>query len=105
MLTNKGPRRICLNVISDILLEHGPVRTRKWLSELLSLLYSEGFTVLAVINPKMHPSEDVQAILGLFDGEINIRERETVKELQRFIKIKRMSNQKYLKNEIVLTED
>lgn len=104
-LTNKGPRRICLNVISDILLEHGPVRTRKWLSELLSLLYAEGFTVLAVINPKMHSSEDVQAILGLFDGEINIRERETVKELRRFIKIKRMANQKYLKNEIVLTED
>jgi hypothetical protein len=103
--TNKGPRRICLNVISDILLEHGPVQTRKWLSELLTALNSEGFTVLAVINPKMHSSEEVQAILGLFDGEINIRERETIKEFRRFIKIKRMGNQKYLKNEIVLTED
>ena len=57
------------------------------------------------MNPQMHSPEDVQAILGLFEGEINIRERETVKELKRFLKIKRMSNKKKLKNEIVLTED
>lgn len=103
--TNKRPRRICLNVISDVLLRHGPVITREWLSELIATLNTENFTVLAVINPQMHSSEDAQAILGLFEGEINIHERETIKELRRYLKIKRMSNQKYLKNEIVLTED
>ena len=103
--TNKGPRRLCLNIISDVLLRHGPVITREWLSELIATLNTENFTVLAVINPQMHSSEDAQAILGLFEGEINIRERETVKELRRFLKIKRMSNQKYLKNEILMTED
>jgi KaiC/GvpD/RAD55 family RecA-like ATPase len=103
--TKKGPRRICINILSDVLLRHGAVLTRKWLSELIAALNSEGFTILAVLNSQMHASEDMNAILGLFDGEINIRETETVKELKRYLKIKRLSNQKYLKNEILLTEE
>ena len=99
----KGPRRICLNIISDVLLAHGPVLTRKWLSELIVALKSEEFTILAVVNPQMHSSEDVNSILGLFDGEISITERETVREFRSFLKIKRMSSQKYLKNEIELS--
>ena len=55
--------------------------------------------------PQMHSSKDVHSILGLFDGEINISERETIKEFRRFLKIKRMSSQKYLKNEVDLSED
>lgn len=87
------------------MLEHGSVLTRKWLSELIVALKSEGFTILAVMNPQMHSSEDVYSILGLFDGEIDITERESVKEFRRFLKIKRMSSQKYLKNEIELSEN
>jgi KaiC/GvpD/RAD55 family RecA-like ATPase len=104
-ITYEGPRRICLNIISDVLLQHGSIITRKWLSELIATLNSEEFTILAVLNPQMHSSEEVHALLGLFEGEINIRERETVKELKRFLKIKRMSSKKYLKNEILLTDD
>jgi KaiC/GvpD/RAD55 family RecA-like ATPase len=103
--TKKGPRRICVNILSDVLLRQGAVLTRKWLSELISALNSEGFTILGVVNSQMHVIEDVNAILGLFDGEINIRETETVKELKRYLKIKRLSNQKYLKNEILLSEE
>jgi hypothetical protein len=46
----------------------------------------------------MHPSEELYAILGLFDGEINIYERGA----EQFLKIKRMSNQKYLDDELLL---
>ena len=103
--THKVPRRFCLNIISDVLLQHGLVITRKWLSELIATLNTNGFTILAVINSQMHSSEDVHALLGLFDGEIDIRETETVKEFKRYLKVKRMSNQKYLKNEILLIEE
>jgi hypothetical protein len=61
---------------------------------------SAGFTVLAVVDPQMHPPEELHAILGLFDGEINIYERGA----EQFLKIKRMSNQKYLENEMALTK-
>jgi hypothetical protein len=102
--TQKSPRRVCLGLVSDVLLQHGTVQTRKWLTELLTQLRSAGFTTLAVIDPQMHPSEQLHAILGLFDGEVNIREAETKKGLARFLKVKRMSSQKYLKDETLLTE-
>ena len=99
----KGPKRICIGLLSDALLYHRAVQTRMWLTELITELKSAKFTTMAVIDPQMHPVEELYAILGLFDGEINISERQT-KKLERFLKIKRMSNQKYIKSETSLTE-
>jgi KaiC/GvpD/RAD55 family RecA-like ATPase len=101
----KTPRRICIGLLSDLLLQHGPVQTRKWLTELLTQLRTGGFTTLAVIDPQMHPPEQLYAVLGLFNGEVNIREAETEKGLARFLKVKRLSDQKYLKDEMLLTEE
>jgi tetratricopeptide (TPR) repeat protein len=94
----KGPRRICIGLTSDVLLQHHAVETRRWLTALITKLKSEDFTTLAVIDPKMHPPEELHAILGLFDGEINIYE----KGAEQFLRIKRMSNQKYLDDELLL---
>jgi tetratricopeptide (TPR) repeat protein/KaiC/GvpD/RAD55 family RecA-like ATPase len=101
----KTPRRICIGLLSDLLLQHGPLQTRKWLTELLTQLRSAGFTTLAVIDSLMHSPEQLHAVLGLFDGEVNIREAETEKGLAKFLKVKRMSSQKYLKDEMLLTEE
>jgi hypothetical protein len=68
------------------------------LTSLTAELKSSGFTTLAIVDPRMHPSEELYAILGLFDGEINIYE----KGAERFLKIKRMSNQEYLEDELLL---
>ena len=101
----KSPRRICISLVSDILLQHGPVQTRKWLTELLTQLRSAGFTSLAVIDPQIHQPDQLHAILGLFEGEVNIREAETDQGLARFLKVRRMSNQKYLRDETRLTQE
>ena len=98
-----GPKRICIEIVSDALLQHHPINTRRWLSALLPTLKSKGFTTLAVVDPQMHPPEEMQAVLGLFDGEISIHEKETEKGAARFLKIKRLSNQKYAKDEKLLT--
>jgi KaiC/GvpD/RAD55 family RecA-like ATPase len=100
----KGPRRICIDLVSDVLLQHHVVQTRRWLTALITELKSTGFTTLAVIDPQIHPSEELHAILGLFEGEINIHEKETEKGSEKYLKIKKMSNQKYLANEIALTK-
>jgi len=100
----KGPRRICVDLVSDVLLQHHVVQTRRWLTALITELKSTGFTTLAVIDPQIHPSEELHAILGLFEGEINIREKETEKGSEKYLKIKKMSKQKYLGNEIALTK-
>ena len=101
----KGPRRICIGLVSDILLQHHAVQTRRWLVGLIPELQSEGFTTLAVMDSRIHPSEELYAIVGLFDGEITIYEKETEKGLQKFLKVKKMSNQTYLEDELLLKKE
>jgi len=50
----------------------------------------------------MHSSQDVSAILDLFEGEINIYEKKTKKGLEKFLIIKKMYNRKYSKSELPL---
>jgi tetratricopeptide (TPR) repeat protein/KaiC/GvpD/RAD55 family RecA-like ATPase len=99
-VTQKQPRRICIEIISDVLLQHHAVQTRRWLTALMTELKSAGFTTLATMNPQMHPQQELQAILDLFEGEINIYE----KGPKRYLKIKKMSNHRYLKNGLLLSE-
>jgi len=102
---SKGHRRICMGLVSDVLLQHHAVQTRRWLTGLIPELQSEGFTILAVMDSEIHPQEEVRAISGLFEGEINIQEKETEKGLRKFLKIRKMSNQKYLENELLLKKE
>jgi hypothetical protein len=87
------------------LLQHHAVVTRKWLSGILTDLRAKGFTTLAVINPHMHPQEEVQAILGLFEGEIRITERETERGLEKILRIRKLYNQRYVDTEFILTKE
>jgi predicted transcriptional regulator len=99
------PKRACIGILSDILLEHGAVRTRKWLTGFLSELKSRGFTSIVLLNPQMHPSEEVQAVLDPFEGEMDIYTRQTKDGAQRFLRIRRMFNQRYLENEMQLEKE
>jgi hypothetical protein len=65
----------------------------------------KGFTILAVVDPSMHPSEELQAVLGVFDGEIRITEEETPEGTKQILKIRKLINQKYLDNEAVITKE
>jgi predicted ATPase len=100
-----GPKRACIEIVSDVLLQHHAVITRKWLSGLLPDLKAKGFTTLAVIDPQMHPQEEAQAIIGLFEGEIRVYERETANGAEKVLRIRKLDNQKYSKNELILTTE
>jgi KaiC/GvpD/RAD55 family RecA-like ATPase len=101
----KGPRRACITLTSDVLLQHHAIMTRKWLSGLLADLKSKGFTTLAVINQEMHPAEEVQAIVGLFEGEIRVTEKETEKGWTKVIRVRKLYNQRYLDCETVFSRE
>ena len=103
--TSGGAKRICIDIISDVLLQHHSVITRKWVSRVVSELKSKGFTIIAVINPLMHSPDQVQAILGLFDGEIKIYEKETEDGIVNILRIKKMYNQQYLKGELIIKRE
>ena len=96
-------KRVCIGIISDVLVDHGVKTTRKWIAELTTDLVSKGFTVLVVINPLMHTSEELYSILDLFDGEINLTQTKDSQEPQKSLLIKKLKNQDYIKNPIYLS--
>lgn len=102
---HKENRRACIEIVSDVLLEHHAVQTRRWLTDLIPELRSKGFTTLAVMNPQMHSPQEVQAILELFDGEISIYEKEIKNGPKKFLKIKKMYDQRYLESELPLRKE
>ncbi|MCJ7423186.1 hypothetical protein MUP01_02820 [Candidatus Bathyarchaeota archaeon] len=95
-------RRACIDVVSDVLLQHGPINTRKWLNSLIPQLKRKDFTILALVDPEMHSSKDLHSILDVFDGEIKICEKETPRGPRRFLRILRMQDHKYSRNEKLL---
>ncbi|MHA1532296.1 MAG: hypothetical protein ACTSR6_09895 [Candidatus Heimdallarchaeota archaeon] len=51
----------------------------------------------------MHPTEAVYAILGLFDGEIRITEKDTSEGLRKVLRIRKLYNQRYVETELTVT--
>lgn len=49
----------------------------------------------------MHSAEEAQAVLDLFDGEIDIYEKND----QKFLRIRKMYDQTYLENELPLRKN
>ncbi len=101
--TQQGTKRLCIEIISDVLVEYGVKTTRKWISELLTDLCPKGFTILAVLDSGMHTSEDANAITYLFDGEISMTHSDDPLECKKSLIIKKLRNQNYIKNAICFT--
>ena len=97
------PKRIVIENISDILLRNGAEITRRWLSELISDLTEKGFTIMAVMNPVMHPSDQANAVIDLFDGEISVTQTEDPLDCKKSLRVKKLRNKDYIKNPICLT--
>jgi KaiC/GvpD/RAD55 family RecA-like ATPase len=97
-------KRVCIDIVSDVLLRLGPEITRRWLSELITDLTSKGFTMLAVLNSGMHPADQANAITYLFDGKISLTQSDDPLECRKFIRVEKLRNQDYIKNPICITK-
>ncbi len=91
---SNSPRRCCLQILSDVLLQHRALQSRRWVNSILPELKSQGFTVLAVMDPGMHSPQEASAVLDLFDGEISIYEEQNV----RFLRVKRLTKRRFSKS-------
>jgi len=96
-------KRICVEIVSDVLVDYETKATRKWVSELITDLGSKGFTMLCVLDPSMHPEDQANAVINLFDGEISITQTKDPLECKTSIRIEKLRNQDYIKNPICLT--
>ena len=54
VLDSVEPNYVVLDILSDVLLRHKALQTRRWLTELLERFRSRNITTLAVLNPYMH---------------------------------------------------
>jgi predicted ATPase/archaellum biogenesis ATPase FlaH len=96
-------KRILLETVSNVLLNYEAKATCKWISELTNDLSSKGFTMLAVMDPNMHPPDQANAVINAFDGEISLSQIEDSTECKKTLRVKRLKNQEYLKNSICMT--
>jgi KaiC/GvpD/RAD55 family RecA-like ATPase len=96
-------KRICVDNISDVLVDYETKATRKWISELITDLSSKGFTMLTVMDPTEHPADQATTVINLFDGEINITQNDDPIDYKKSIVVKKLRNQDYIKNPICLT--
>ena len=97
-------KRICVETVSNVLLNYEAKATCRWISELATDLVSKGFTILAVIDPSMHPPDQANAVINLFDGEISLYQTGDPAECKKSIRVKKLRNQEYIKNPICLTK-
>jgi hypothetical protein len=96
------PKRICVEILSEVLEDYGTKTTRKWISDLITNYGAKGFTMLAVMNPAMHPSDQATAVIDLFDGEISILQSDDPLDCKKSILVKKLRTQDYIKNPICL---
>ncbi len=94
-----------LDILSDILLRHKAITTRKWLLDFVGKRKAEGFTIIATLNPLTTTKEETQSVIDSFDGVIEIYERALMERSRRFLVVKKMYGRRYSENELLLDKD
>ena len=101
----ENSKRLVIDILSDTLLANQSLNTRKWLRETITKFKQKNFTILATLNPHMHSKEDVQSLLDLFDGQVEIYEKELQGEPRMFMRVRRLNNSRYSSKEVQLIRE
>jgi KaiC/GvpD/RAD55 family RecA-like ATPase len=96
---------LLIDILSDVLLKHKAIMTRKWLSDFVSKRKGEGFTIIATLNPLLASKEETESVVDFFDGVIEIHERTLTERARRFLLVKKMYGRRYSENELMLDRD
>jgi KaiC/GvpD/RAD55 family RecA-like ATPase len=102
-----GDRLLVLDLLtySHIFLVHKEVAAGKWFSGFLARRKAEGFTVLAFLNPVVVSNAESQTLIDVFDGVIEIYEKELRGSPKRYLVVKKMYEHKYSDSELMLDKD
>lgn len=102
----KATKRIMIiDILSDLLLRHKSVMTRRWLTDFVGKRKAEGFTIIATLNPLTTTKEETQSIIDFFDGVIEIFEKSLTERTRRFLIIRKMYGQRYSESEVLMDKD
>ena len=96
---------LCFEILGDVLLRHhGPV-TRKWLMDILARAKTSRMTTLATLNTRMHPPEEAQTVIELFDGHIELHEEDVVTRGAKMIRVKKLGGQKFIEKDLLVEKE
>ena len=93
---------LIIDLLTDVLLRNKAVTTRKWLTEFIAKRKTRHFTIMATLDPAVASKEDTQATVGVFDGIVEIFERELQERSRRFLVVKKMYGRDYSDEELML---
>jgi len=68
-----------------VLPENKALTPRKWLADSILKRKAEGFTILGILNPEVASKQDSQTFIEIFDGIIEIYEKELRERARRFL--------------------
>jgi len=94
-----------LDVVSEVMLAQKMLMTRKWVSDLVPRFENWGFTVLGVFNPGLHSNEEGQGLIELFNGYVQIFEKEYQGKTRKLIAVRKMADLQYNENELVIEKE
>jgi len=100
-----GKMLLVLDTLSNIILRHKALTTTRWLTDFVGKRKAEGFTIVATLNPLTISKEEVQTVVDLFDGVIEIFEKDLKERSRRFLIVKKMYGKKYAESELMLDKD
>ena len=95
-------KMVVIDLLSDLLLRNKALATRKWLTDFTVRRKAAGFTILATLDPSIAPKEDIQIMVGVFDGVVEVHERMLQERARRFLVIKKMYSRDYSDEELML---
>lgn len=98
----EASKRLCIDLLDDLLLLHKSALTRRWLTQLLSRVKGLGYTALATLNSQMHSTADLQAIVELFEGHIQLTEKAVDDKSRMVLRVQKMFRWKFVDTEAVL---
>jgi KaiC/GvpD/RAD55 family RecA-like ATPase len=93
---------VCLDVFTDIILAHKLVTARKWVTDLVPRLEGWGFRVMGALNPWLHATEEVQGLLDLFGGYVEVVEKDFAGKKRLVIAVRKMAGLTFNENELLL---
>lgn len=93
---------IVMDLLSDLLIRHKALMTRKWLTEFIAKRKAQQFTTICTLNPTIASKEETSRLTDLFDGIVEIYEKESEGRPKRYLVIRKMYGQDYSESELLL---
>jgi len=100
-----GRMLLVLDTLSNVVLRYKTLTTTRWLTDFVGKRKAEGFTIVATLNPLSISKEELQTVVDLFDGVIEIFEKVLKERARRFLIVKKMYGRKYSESELMLDKD